>query len=81
MRTMDVLMVRVYVTESSHLLNKIVDYLRREVKVRGVSVFRATGGFGESGAHTSSLVDLSLDLPLIAEFFYYDKNKALTFFL
>ena len=75
MKTVDVLMVRIYITESSHLLKTIVTYLRQEAKIRGVTVFRAISGFGESGNHTSSLVDLSLDLPLTLEFFDDDKNK------
>ena len=69
MKTIDIVFVRVYITESSHLLNKIVRYLKNEAKIRGVSVFRAISGFGETGDHTASLIDLSLDLPLIIEFF------------
>lgn len=69
MKTLEVIIVRVYITESSHLLNKIVSYLKTEAKIRGVSVFRAISGFGETGNHTASLVDLSLDLPLVIEFF------------
>ena len=69
MKTIDIVMVRVYITESSHLLNKIVHYLKNEAKIRGVSVFRAISGFGETGDHTASLIDLSLDLPLAIEFF------------
>jgi PII-like signaling protein len=75
MKMIDVLMVRIYITESSHLLKKIVDYLSKDAKIRGISVFRAISGFGESGNHTASLVDLSLDLPLTVEFFDDDKNK------
>lgn len=69
MKTIPVLVVRIYITESSGLLHKIVDYLKKEAKVRGISVFRAISGFGESGNHMTSLVDLSLDLPLAVEFF------------
>jgi PII-like signaling protein len=65
----DVVMVRVYVTESSHLLNEIVTHLKTEARIRGISVFRAISGFGESGTHSLSLLDLSLDLPLVIEFF------------
>ncbi|OGO93875.1 MAG: hypothetical protein A3F10_04955 [Coxiella sp. RIFCSPHIGHO2_12_FULL_42_15] len=75
MKTIDIVMVRVYITETSHLLDKIIDYLKNEVKIRGVSVFRAISGFGETGNHTSSLIDLSLNLPLTLEFFDNDKNK------
>src|SRR5437870_3996558 len=75
MKTIDVLMVRIYITEASHLLNKIVDYLKKDAKIRGISVFRAIDGFGETGYHTASLIDLSLNLPLTVEFFDDDKNK------
>jgi len=75
MKMVDIVMVRIYITESSHLLNKIVDYLKNEAKIRGVSVFRAISGFGETGVHSSSLLDLSLDLPLAIEFFD-TKNKV-----
>ncbi|OGV26265.1 MAG: hypothetical protein A3F18_03725 [Legionellales bacterium RIFCSPHIGHO2_12_FULL_37_14] len=64
-----VLVVRVYVLESEHLLKTILNYLKNEAKIRGVSVFRAISGFGGSGEHQTTLVDLSLDLPLVIEFF------------
>ena len=51
------------------MLNTIVNYLKNEAKIRGISVFRAISGFGETGNHTASLLDLSLDLPLSIEFF------------
>lgn len=69
MNTIDVIITRVYITESSHLLDKIINYLKNDAKIRGVSVFRAISGFGESGHHTASLVDLFIDLPLAIEFF------------
>jgi len=69
MTTQEVIMVRVYITESSHLLTTMLNYLKKEAKIRGVSVFRAVSGFGETGDHTASFVDLSLDLPLVVEFF------------
>lgn len=79
MKTRDVTIVRIYITESAHLLDKIVTYLKNEAKIRGVSVFRAISGFGETGEHGASLIDLSLDLPLTIEFFdHQDKvNVAL----
>ena len=73
MKTVDIVLVRVYITESSHLLKTIVPYLKKEAKIRGVSVFRAISGFGETGDHSASLMDLSLDLPLVIEFF--DKKE------
>lgn len=74
MKTMDVVIVRIYITESSHQLNTIINYLKTEAKIRGVSVFRAISGYGETSNHTASLLDLSLDLPLAIEFFD-SKNK------
>ena len=73
MKAVDIVLVRVYITESSHLLKTIVPYLKKEAKIRGVSVFRAISGFGETGDHSASLMDLSLDLPLVIEFF--DKKE------
>lgn len=75
MKTRDVTIVRIYITESAHLLDKIVNYLKNEAKIRGVSVFRAISGFGETGEHGAALIDLSLDLPLTIEFFD-DKDKV-----
>ncbi len=61
-------MVRVYLTESEGKLNNLLDYLHG--KVRGVTVLRGISGFGQSGKlHSAHLVDLSLDLPVIIEFF------------
>ena len=69
MNKTDVVMVKVYTTESPHLLNNILSYLKNEANIRGVSVFRAISGFGETGEHTTSLMDLSLNLPIVIEFF------------
>ena len=44
--------------------------LHDEEKVQGVTVFRGISGFGKSGkVHSSTLMDMSLDLPLVVEFF------------
>ena len=75
MKIIDVLIVRIYITEASHLLDKIVNYLKKDIEIRGISVFRAISGFGETGNHTASLVDLSLNLPLTIEFFDDNKEK------
>ena len=65
-----VTLVRVYLTEADKTLEPLLKRLHDQEKVRGVSVFRAVSGFGGSGVvHTSSLVDLSLDLPVTVEFF------------
>jgi PII-like signaling protein len=69
MKTMDIIFVRIYITESSHTLNTLINYLKNETAIRGVSVFRAIQGFGSTGEHTASLLDLALDLPLVIEFF------------
>jgi PII-like signaling protein len=70
MNTMDILMVRIYVTEGANILEKVLEYLKNEANINGVTVFRAVHGFGASKTeHTSALVDLSLDLPLAIEFF------------
>lgn len=62
--------VRIYLTEAENRLESLLACLHDEEKVSGVSVFRALGGFGRSGImHSSSLVDLSLNLPLVVEFF------------
>ncbi len=52
------------------LLNELLAELHDDEKVRGVNVFRGISGFGKSGRmHSSSLLDLSMDLPLVIEFF------------
>ena len=48
----------------------LLERLHDEEKVQGVTVFRGISGFGKSGKlHSSSLLDMSLDLPLVVEFF------------
>jgi len=61
---------RVYLTERKAHLDRLVEHLRVEEKVHGLTVFRAVAGFGPSGhVHSSHLVDLAADLPLVVEFF------------
>ncbi len=70
MKHSDVTMVRIYLTETEKLLKKLLAKLHDEEKVRGVTVFRGISGFGRSGVvHSSTLLDLSLDLPVVIEFF------------
>lgn len=72
-----VTMVRIYLTEAEHRLKPLLNHLHDVAKVRGVTVFRAISGFGKSGhVYTSSLVDLSLDLPLVVEFFDVPERAA-----
>lgn len=68
---------RVYIMEHNNLLTKIVNYLHKEVKIKGITVFRAIEGIGETGVHSSSLTDLSLNLPLVIEFFDMPDNVDL----
>lgn len=70
LKTIEVTMVRVYLTEAEAHLSSLLEHLNDEGKVRGVTVFRGIAGFGPSGKmHTSSLLDVSLDLPVVIEFF------------
>lgn len=66
----NITVVRIYLTEAEKRLKPILHYLHNEAHVRGATVFRGISGFGKSGQiYTSSLVDLSSDLPLVIEFF------------
>ena len=70
MATETVTVARIYLREGEHLLGKLIKLLHEEEKVSGVTVLRGIGGFGPDGEiHLASLVDLSLDLPLIVEFY------------
>lgn len=63
-------MVRIYLSEESAHLDKLLTLLRDVEKVQGVTVFRGIGGYGDSGkVHTASMVDLSMSLPIVVEFF------------
>jgi PII-like signaling protein len=65
-----VTMVRVYLTEGDHMLQELLDCLHDELKVCGVTVLRGIAGYGASGRiHGASLLDISLNLPLVVEFF------------
>ena len=67
---MKILLARIYLTEGQHLHKKVMAHLHDVEKVKGVTMFRAISGYGSSGVvHQSTLVDLSLDLPLVIEFF------------
>jgi PII-like signaling protein len=68
--TETVTMVRVYLNEGQSKLDSIMQMLHDEEHMSGVTVLRGIIGYGDSGrVHTSSLLDVSLDLPLIVEFF------------
>ena len=70
MNTLDITFVRIYLTEGEGRMESQLKRLHDEEKVQGVTVFRGISGFGSSGRlHSSSLLDMSLDLPLVIEFF------------
>ena len=70
MNKYEVTILRVYITEGESLLNNLLSLLKDKGCVRGVTVFRGVAGFGPTGVfHSSSLSDLSLDLPLVLELF------------
>lgn len=70
MATQTVTVARIYLRESEHVLPALLKLLHDEEEVLGVTVLRGIAGFGEDGKlHTASLLDLSLDLPLIVEFY------------
>ncbi|MFM8330149.1 MAG: DUF190 domain-containing protein [Candidatus Methylumidiphilus sp.] len=70
MNTETVTIVRIYIREQEHLLKDIVKFLRDDTDAPGVTVLRGVEGFGQNRAeHSNFLVDLSLDLPLVIEFY------------
>ena len=70
MKEVQVTMVRIYLHEAKSHMKELLQYLHDEIKVRGVTVFRGITGFGNSGQyHSSTLMDVSLDLPIVIEFF------------
>ena len=70
MKEVDVICVRVYLTEAEGKLEHLLECLHDDQKVLGVTVYRGISGFGKHGRmHSSSLLDISLNLPLVIEFF------------
>jgi len=70
MKQLNVTFVRIYLTEGEGRMEELLRRLHDDEKVHGVTVFRGISGFGKSGKmHSSSLLDMSLDLPLVVEFF------------
>ena len=69
-KSIDVIMVRIYLTEAEKMIETVLKRLHDWEKVRGVTVFRGISGFGRSGImHSSKLLDMSLNLPVVIEFF------------
>lgn len=70
MNESEIVIVRIYLHEGEGRLKTLLSYLHDDSRVRGVTVFRGITGFGRSGEyHSSSLIDMSLDLPVVVEFF------------
>jgi PII-like signaling protein len=70
MNTETVTVARIYIREQENLLEKVVRFLHEEAAVAGVTVLRGVEGFSGAGpAQTAFLLDLSLDLPLVVEFY------------
>jgi PII-like signaling protein len=75
--TKQVQVARIYVTEGNHVHEKIFQKLHDEHKVMGMTVYRGISGFGRSGeTHSSNLLDMSFDLPVVIEFFDAAENVA-----
>lgn len=67
---MKMTVARIYVTEGGGLHERLFTRLHDEEQVRGVTLFRGIAGFGASGrVHGASLLEMSLDLPVVVEFF------------
>lgn len=70
MKTEQVTMARIYLTEGERQLKNLIKQLKDWEKIRGVTVFRGIAGFGDSGViHGVGVIDLSLDLPIVVEFY------------
>lgn len=66
----DITVARIYLTEGHGQFDEMMSILHDKHKVMGVTAFRGIAGFGQSGRmHLSGLLDMSLDLPIILEFF------------
>ena len=70
MNMREVTIVRIYLAEGEKQLKILMKRLRDWEKLRGLTVFRGISGYGEDGViHGADLVDLSLNLPIVIEFF------------
>lgn len=71
----DILIVRIYIRETNQgkrktLLQEILALLQDRHAVQGVTVFRGIAGFGASGeTRANDILRLSVDLPVVIEFF------------
>ena len=70
MKTTQVTVVRIYCSEKGGLHRELLELLHDREQVAGVTAFRGIAGFGVSGrVHEAGLLDVSLDLPVVIEFF------------
>ena len=70
MKTTEVVVVRIYLSEKEGQLESLLHRLHDWEKVKGVTVFRGISGFSGPGEiHSARLLDLSLNLPVVVEFF------------
>jgi PII-like signaling protein len=68
-------MARIYMSEETAHVNELLTLLHDKEKVKGVTVFRGIGGYGDSGhIHSSHLIGLSMNLPIVVEFFDEDEK-------
>ena len=76
MKTETVQVVRIYLHEAKGY-KALFRYLHDEGRVQGVTVFRGISGFGKTGkVHSATLLEMSLDLPVVIEFFDYPDRVA-----
>ncbi|WP_374114383.1 DUF190 domain-containing protein [Coxiella burnetii] len=54
MNRIKVIVVRVYLTESEKLVKTLIDYLKNQANIRGITVFRGISGYGETGSRSAS---------------------------
>ena len=70
MNAKEVTIARIYIMEGHDQLNQALDILHDEQKIVGVTLIRGIAGYGDDReVHTSSLLSLSLELPLVIEFY------------
>ena len=75
MKQSDITMVRVYCSQG-HQHQKIIDLLHREHRVTG-DRFGHPLGLADRYLHDAGLLDVSLDLPVVVEFFDASRRRWL----
>ncbi|VEB33962.1 Uncharacterized ACR, COG1993 [Legionella sainthelensi] len=74
--TVEITVVRIYTLERAENIPSILNYLQNEAKIRGISVFRAISGLGETNVQNGSFLEIPFSLPIIIEFF--DEHSKIT---